>query len=311
MFYSHSTLDRLDHLRANKDAIEEFWLKPQSRVVPLWQHQILVERPENKDPVACSVPVSALPESAYNRTFLGFDGTRHWFAAELENSEPDLQTLLSNSGHRAVNCRFDDLRVAGPKLAPDDGALLVYARALNIWQNNSPFCSRCGAAAALSNAGHVRICSNSDCGYNIFPRTDPAVIMLVVDGNDSSRCLMGRNKMWPAGVFSTLAGFVEAGETLENAVAREVQEETGVLVSNVEYVTSQPWPFPQSIMLGFRAIASTTELNINTDELEDARWFRRDELVTFGDWGEESDRLKLPRPDSIARHLIDLWIAEG
>lgn len=311
MFYSHSTLDRLDHLRADQESIEKFWSNPQTRVVPLWQNQILVERSGNQAPVACSVPVSALPESAHNQTFLGFDGSKHWFAAELDKKQPDLQALLADSGHQAADCRFDDLRVAGPKLTADDGALLVYARALNIWQNNSPFCSRCGTAATLVNAGHVRICSNTDCGYNIFPRTDPAVIMLVVDGNDSSRCLMGRNKMWPSGVFSTLAGFVEAGETLENAVAREVYEETGVRVNEVEYVTSQPWPFPRSIMLGFRAIATTTELKINTDELEDARWFRREELVTFGDWGEESDRLKLPRPDSIARHLIDLWIAQG
>ena len=271
---------------------------------------MLVERKTPTTPQACSIAVSALPDSANKHTFLGFDGTTHWFAAELDKAEPDLNALLQDSPHAADNTEFEDLRVAGPLLPAIEGAMLVYARAINIWQNNSPFCSRCGQTAKLGNAGHVRICSNTECGYNIFPRTDPAVIMLVVDGNDNSRCLMGRNKAWPSGVFSTLAGFVEAGETLENAVAREVQEETGVVVHDVQYVASQPWPFPRSIMLGFKAIASSTELNINEDELDDARWFTREEMRTFGDWGEESDRLKLPRPDSIARFLIDSWMAE-
>ncbi len=310
MFYSHSDLDRLDHLRADKTAISNFWSNPQTRVIPLWQNKVLVERKSPAAPKACSLPVSSLPESAQNRTFLGFDGSNHWFAAELDKQQPRLDTLLQDSAHDAAVSEFEDLRVAGPLLPATEGSLLVYARAINIWQNNSHFCSRCGHPAKLGNAGHLRTCSHSDCGYMIFPRTDPAVIMLVVDGNDNSRCLMGRNKAWPSGVFSTLAGFVEAGETLENAVAREVQEETGVRVDEIQYVASQPWPFPRSIMLGFKAIARSTELDINQDELDDARWFTREEMRTFGDWGEESERLKLPRPDSIARYLIDSWLAE-
>ena len=309
MFYSHSNLDRLDHLRADKTTIEQFWNKPGTRVVPLWQNKALVEHlTADHPPAACSISVAEVPASASGRTFLGFDGTRHWFAVELAQDDPDLEKLLDASDHKAANSSYEDLRVVGPTLQSADGALLVYARAINIWQNNSPFCPRCGQAAHLYNAGHMRVCSGSGCGYNIFPRTDPAVIMLVIDGNDSSRCLMGRNKAWPEGVFSTLAGFVEAGETLENAVAREVHEETGVVVSDVQYVASQPWPFPRSIMLGFKAIANTTELKINADELDDARWFNREELLTFGNWGEESEGLKLPRPDSIARFLIDSWI---
>lgn len=310
MFYSHSDLDRLDHLRADEAAIGKFWSNPQTRVLPLWQNKVLVERKTPTTPQACSIPVSSLPDTANKHTFLGFDGTAHWFAAELDKAEPDLNSLLQDSPHAAGNSEFEDLRVAGPLLPATESALLVYARAINIWQNNSPFCSRCGQPAKLGNAGHVRVCSNENCGYFIFPRTDPAVIMLVVDGNDNSRCLMGRNKAWPSGVFSTLAGFVEAGETLENAVAREVHEETGVVVHDVQYVASQPWPFPRSIMLGFKAIASSTELYINEDELDDARWFTREEMRTFGDWGEESDRMKLPRPDSIARFLIDSWMSE-
>lgn len=310
MFYSYSDLDRLDHLRADEAAIAKFWSNPQTRVVPLWQNKVLVERKTPSTPQACSIAVSALPDSANHRTFLGFDGNSHWFAAELEEQEPELGSLLDGSPHKASDSAYEDLRVAGPLLPAAEGSLLVYARAINIWQNNSPFCSRCGQRTKLGNAGHMRVCGSGECGYFIFPRTDPAVIMLVVDGSDNSRCLMGRNKVWPQGVFSTLAGFVEAGETLENAVAREVHEETGVVVQDIEYVASQPWPFPRSIMLGFKAIASTTELDINKDELEDARWFTREEMRTFGDWGEESDRMKLPRPDSIARFLIDSWMSE-
>jgi NAD+ diphosphatase len=144
------------------------------------------------------------------------------------------------------------------------------------------------------------------------PRTDPAVIMLVVRGGGDRphQCLLGNNTKMPNGVYSTLAGFVEPGESLEEAVAREVYEEAGVRVTDVTYTGSQPWPFPASIMLGFRATAVTTDIDIDPQELDDARWFTAEDLRTFGEWADDDADRRLPRKDSIARALIETWLAD-
>ena len=150
----------------------------------------------------------------------------------------------------------------------------------------------------------MRRCTNETCGAQHFPRTDPAVIMLVHDGE---RVVLGRQKVWPPGMHSVLAGFVEPGESLEDAVRREVAEEVGIALGEVTYHSSQPWPFPSSIMLGFMARATTTELNLATDEIETARWYTRAELRA----SPENEVFKLPRRDSIARRLVEDWLAEG
>ena len=147
----------------------------------------------------------------------------------------------------------------------------------------------------------MRACTAPTCQTHHFPRTDPAVIMLVSCGE---RCLLGRQRVWPAGMYSTLAGFVEPGESLEDAVAREVREEAGVAVAEVRYHSSQPWPFPGSIMLGFHAEALSPALVVNRDELEDARWFSRSELLA----SPEDESFRLPRRDSIARRLVESWL---
>jgi len=150
-------------------------------------------------------------------------------------------------------------------------------------------------------AGHTRECTDRACATIHFPRTDPATIMLVTDGD---RCLLGRQKVWIPGMYSTLAGFVEPGESLEDAVAREVLEETGIAVGAVHYHSSQPWPFPANIMLGFHADATTTEIKVDYGELEDARWFERDWILAHVD----DDTFRLPRRDSIARRLVEDWL---
>jgi len=183
------------------------------------------------------------------------------------------------------------------------GALLAYARGMLTWHRRHRFCGSCGGATDSAEAGFLRVCRNPECQHHHFPRTDPAVIMLVVDGE---RCLLGRQARWPAGMYSTLAGFVEPGETLEEAVAREVKEESGVSVRRVRYHSSQPWPFPTSLMLGFYAEAASHDIAVNGDELEDARWFERG-------WLRENDGKNgffLPRRDSIARRLVNDWLAE-
>ena len=191
----------------------------------------------------------------------------------------------------------------------DDGALLIYAKGLTHWHSTTHHCSRCGAALENTLGGHVKQCTDTTCSQLVFPRTDPAVIMLVTRTFDDGveRCLLGRSPVWPAGMYSTLAGFVESGESLEQAVIREVFEEAGIVVDNVQYVSSQPWPFPRSIMLGFKAEAATSEITLDEMELEDAQWFSRDDLNTFGTWGDANFNYQLPRIDSIAYSLIGQW----
>lgn len=203
-----------------------------------------------------------------------------------------------------ADVRWLDLRGFGATLPAGLAATLAYARGMAFWHAGHRFCGRCGAPTEIGRGGHVRICSDSSCAAPSFPRTDPAVIMLVTDG---ARCLLGRQEKWPQGMVSTLAGFVEPGETLEEAVAREVMEEAGVRVGRITYRASQPWPFPSSLMLGFWAEAETTEIVVDERELADARWFHRDELRAMGEVGDGLPGWKLPRRDSISRWLIETW----
>ena len=192
---------------------------------------------------------------------------------------------------------FQDLRQAAAIVEPEDGALLAYARAMMTWHQRHRFCGACGAPTESQQAGHLRRCTRAECAAEIFPRTDPAVIMLVRDGD---WCLLGRQARWPPGVYSALAGFVEPGESLEDAVGREVMEEAGVAIDGCEYHSSQPWPFPSSIMLGFWATARRGEVRVDGSELEEARWFHRDQVL--------AQEVRLPPKLSIARRLIDDWL---
>lgn len=191
-----------------------------------------------------------------------------------------------------------ELRPLAPMLPPESASLLAYARALTLWKTRHRFCGVCGAANLIGRAGHVMRCSRAGCGTETFPRLDPAIIVLVSDAG-GERALLGRQASWPAGRYSTIAGFVEPGESLEDAVAREVDEETGVQVTDVRYESSQPWPFPSSLMLGFRAVARTHEITLRDGELEDARWFTRADIV--------SGHPALPPAGSISSKLIDGW----
>ncbi len=191
------------------------------------------------------------------------------------------------------------LRDAGVLMSDRDAGLLTHAVALGNWHAVSAFCSRCGAPTEIATAGHTRRCTVD--GAEHFPRCDPAVIMLVTDPDD--RCLLARNASWPQGRVSILAGFVEPGESAEQAVAREVYEETGVVVSTVSYAGSQPWPMPHSLMLGFRAEATGTEITVDGDEIAEARWYGRENLRDAILSGE----LVMPPSLSISRWLIENW----
>lgn len=217
--------------------------------------------------------------------------------------------VLVESGHAAAqdaefgvpgDSRFEELRPLTHVLEEQEAALLAYARGMIYWRSRHRHCGNCGAATAPVRAGHVMRCTNDACAQESFPRIDPAIIVLVTDGQ---RALLGRQASWPPGRYSTVAGFVEPGESLEDAVAREVFEETGVTVLSSAYHSSQPWPFPSSLMLGFQALAEPGTIVCNDSELEDARWFTREEIG--------SGTPKLPPPTSISHRLIQHWFDSG
>lgn len=200
--------------------------------------------------------------------------------------------------------RYVELRSVGGLLPAEEAGLLAYSRGLAFWHQRHRFCGACGAETRAGHGGHVRKCSR--CGSQHFPRSDPAVIVLVTHGDGvDERCLLGRSPRFIPGMYSTLAGFVEPGESLEETVAREIHEEAGVHVTDIAYRSSQPWPFPASLMLGFHARALDDHLMVDREELEDARWFTREELI------DPAKRpVRLPNPDSIARHLIEEWLGQ-
>ncbi len=230
-------------------------------------------------------------------TLLGwFRGQRtvliEWGPGVISESAPEIPK----------GAELKELRPLAPMLQADAAALLAYARALVLWRSRHQFCGVCGSPNQRSRAGHVMRCSRVGCGTETFPRLDPAIIVLISD-QDGERALLGRQASWPPNRYSTIAGFVEPGESLEDAVVREVAEETGVEVADVQYVASQPWPFPSSLMLGFRAIASTTTIHLRDGELEDARWFTRAEVA--------AGHPALPPSGSISSRLIDDWFRGG
>jgi NAD+ diphosphatase len=195
---------------------------------------------------------------------------------------------------------FEELRPLATLLTAEEAGLLAYARALAVWRARHRHCGVCGAPTAPTHAGHCLTCSNPACAQEYYPRIDPAIIVLVSDGE---RALLGRQASWPERRYSTIAGFVEPGESLEDAVAREVAEETGVAVWQVRYHSSQPWPFPSSVMLGFQARAAVGAAIRVGPELEDARWFTRAQLT--------SGEVLAPPSQSISWRLIENWLEGG
>lgn len=233
------------------------------------------------------------PPTTATASFLGHHADTDYFVAVVDDDDIDTIALR-------FAARWLDLRSAGSRLSSFDAGLFAYARALAHWQARTRFCPVCGAALRLVSAGHRGHCSNEACGVDQFPRTDAAIIAIV---SRDDACLLGRQANWPERRYSTLAGFVEPGETLEDAVCREVFEEAGIIVDDCEYHSSQPWPFPASLMVGFVAHAASETINLGS-ELEDARWFTANELVRTVRSGE----LRLPPPISVSHQLIGHWL---
>jgi len=311
IYYCGLELNRASEQRKDAHWLDRQWRHNQCRIYLLHENRNLMRwnRDSNEMPVAVShqrVETEAILPIFESMVFLGLDKDVPLFAADL--SARDESDLLNLPGDQDLI----DLREAGWLLSNQEAALLAYARGLLYWNKHNRYCSNCGSIAESRQGGHLRLCSSQQCGRMHFPRTDPAVIMLVEDLSDpgTPRCLLGRNSRFPERLVSTLAGFVDPLESLEETVVREVFEEAGVHVDRVSYQASQPWPFPSSIMLGFRARAISTEIKVDGVEIAEAHWFTPDQLKTFGEWGDGGEGYCLPRRDSIARYLIESWMNE-
>ncbi len=293
MDYAHERMaagahDRIAVRRVDAGWLEDRWADPETRV--------LVVAGTRVRPVDGAVEwVSPADAPDGLRVLLGEQEGRAWFA------------LIAGSEDANTDDGWAPLRGLLPHLADQglSGAPLVFhALGLAEWLFVTRFCPLCGGSLEVHKAGHELACTA--CGRSQFPRTDPAVIMVVAEGEPGSeeeRCLLGRQAIWPVGRFSTLAGFCEPGETLEDAVRREVFEETGIAVGAVEYFGNQPWPFPASLMIGFVGRAESLEIVVDQDEIEDARWFTRAEMKAEA----EAGTLVLPGGISISRSLVEHW----
>ncbi|MCU0888567.1 MAG: NAD(+) diphosphatase [Rubritepida sp.] len=295
--YTGSPLDRAGKLREDAAWIEAALADDATLFAPVWRARNLMRGVAEGAPEAVLLSragAEAVRMAGGPWAFLGLWEGRPVFAVDCSTADDPLPLLPEALGS------FTDLRAVAGLLPPGEASVLAHARGMMHWRVKHRFCGVCGGVCEPRSAGHAMACTN--CGAQHFPRTDPAVIMLVVRGD---RCLLGHSHRFPNTVmYSTLAGFVEPGESFEEAVRREVMEEAGVEVGEVRYHSSQPWPFPSSIMIGFHAEGLSDAITLDPEELRDARWFTRAEIADPTAHG-----FQLPRADSIARRLIEDWMA--
>lgn len=298
--YTGASINRASEIRSMHSSIQELLLDPAAKFLPVWNGCHLFKDGHADAVVLSGSYYHSEPDRFLDPIFLGLNEDAPWFAITMrENVDPE---VFSEFGI------FEQLHPRVGALDADQAATLAYARGMLLWQINHQHCGTCGEKTVSMQGGHTRVCSNEGCGQRAFPRTDAATITLV-EHPDGEHCLLGRQSRWPTGMYSVVAGFVEPGESLEECVIREVHEETGIEVFDPQYLGSQPWPFPSSLMLGFFAKARTTQFRPSDDELADIRWVSKEELLSYGEMGDSTDRHKLPNRHSIARMLIERWRA--
>jgi NAD+ diphosphatase len=285
--FAGAFVDRSGHRRKDQEWLRAAVDGPDTRFVPIWGDKCLAVGEPFRSILLERADVAGFLDD-HDFIFLGVYRDRPVFAVGIDGK---IDAPFSAAGE------FHDLRYLGCVLPAEEANLMAHARALVLWHGLQKHCGVCGAPARAQSGGNTRICTSVDCGVQHFPRVDPAIIVLISHGD---RCLLGRQAGWPEGRYSTIAGFVEPGESLEDAVRREVAEETNIEVGEVRYHSSQPWPFPSSLMLGFNGVAHSTDIQLLDGELEDAQWFTRKEL--------RSGFPKLPYRLSIARRLVDRWL---
>lgn len=309
--FGGSGLERAAHLRSDSGVMQKYL--ESGDILPLWRGKVLVQGESRDRLVRLPTKHDALADATGEYIFLGFDGEKAVFACDISAWEPPDQDLElvgqffdpSEQFHADLPTTqvFAELRSVMAQLSSQDAELVATAKALFNWHDSHRFCAKCGGKSAMTMAGWQRNCEI--CNAPHFPRTDPVVIMLVIHGN---QLLLGRSPGWPEGMYSTLAGFVEPGETLEAAVRREVFEEAQVKTGKVTYLASQPWAFPSSLMFGCHAEALDTNITIDPVEIEDAFWISREELmqVMIGD----HPKIRAARNGSIAHFLMTNWLAD-
>ena len=269
--------------------------------MPLWRDRCVV-RDDRRTPIELEAPDAAeVLGAAGNVVFLGLEGEAGVFAADLSPIE-ESRAIAMCGGAALV-----DVRGLVGSVTAQHAAVLAYARGLLYWHRHQRFCGLCGGATESRQGGHLRACRGAGCGKQLFPRIEPCVIVVVEAPGLPRRCLLGRHRGAAEGVYSTLAGFVEVGESLEDTVRREVFEEAGVRVDDVVYQGSQSWPFPSGLMIGFRARAVSDAIAVDVEELVEARWFTQAEIDILA---AEREPRRLFNDDSIEKFLIEHWMRE-
>lgn len=294
-------LNRASEKRTDADWIESKRRDLSSLVLPFWRLEPFLVGSEKSAPVTelgLLRPgiADSLASAGAPCIFLGLDGDRAVFALDISEAVDP-----ANDGPLAGLGSFRDARTAAQLVSIKDAAIIAQAKALIDWHQRHGFCPRCGASTKMMDAGYRRLCGN--CNAEHFPRVDPVVIMLATDGD---ACLVGRGKQFPPGMFSALAGFIEPGETIEEAVRRELMEEASAKVGKVTYYATQPWPFPSSLMIGCFAEAESRDVKVDENEIAELRWIERSvarELIA----GKRVDGMQVPPPIAIAHHLIKTW----
>jgi NAD+ diphosphatase len=307
---SRSGVDRATQRREDTAWLAEVWADPRTRVLVVRDAKALVATRDGQLELVFSTPAEA-PEGTRFLLGVDADGVAYFGVSAADPGDAGSDGEVGMGGSAWVNDGASSrsgssdakpmaLRTAGALLSDRDAGLLTHAVALANWHESHTHCPGCGARTVPAPAGHLTTCPAD--GTQHFPRLDPAVIMLVIDPDD--RLMLARNALWPAGRMSVVAGFVEPGESAEHAVAREVFEETSVVVGQVRYLGSQPWPMPRSLMLGFEAKTKGAQrISVDEEEIGEARWFSREELRSAIDTGE----LGIAPSSSIARRLIEFW----
>ena len=301
-FYASSAINRHGHYRNDKNLLKNMIIEKNTKFIPFYNGKnLFAEINKNITPVIFNKIEldDFFPNAMDDTIFLGVANTLNYIGVDLSSPNQKFEHWLKKN-----NIIIDDLRKYGPVLDDVEASFLALSNGMFFWHNTHKFCGSCGFQNFSKEGGFVMKCSNDKCGKSHFPRTDPAIITLI---SFQDKVLLGRSPRFPDSMYSTLAGFVEPGESLEQALEREVFEEVGIKVKNIKYFNSQPWPFPASLMLGFFAEAVNDQMTIDYDEIEDAHWFSINELKSL-EHPSISGGFKLPRVDSIARRLVDTWV---
>ncbi len=326
LFFTDMVLDRQNSRRKSSEWLDKHIKQANTKFIAIWQSNYFFHQNELvilSSDLAFNLTVQELKRCSYllgeerqpdnNCVFildlsLLFDEERAAFSFVeqwLEKAEQFEAKLKLNQKIDLLN-----FRQCLHLLTDECAAKLGYGRALTAWHHSSAYCGYCGSETRSIEAGHSRACINQQCQKVTFPRTDPVVIMIVdyQQGGQPAKCLLAGHHRSPDNLVSTLAGFVDPGESVEQAVKREIFEEVGLEVEQVQYIASQPWPFPHSLMMGFYATAKSDQITIDTEEIRDAQWFSAEQVANFSNWGDDDENIQIPTKVSISRHLIDWWV---